>query len=215
MFDAVVSCDACSCSTWILSCLLPSFLCQISLAFIPPRKHQDYLKMDDKNESAVSDDFLDESEITYASPPETTGWIDSVRKALPVVNVAVPTFARSRVFDYGSISTDLRDTPGGISRSSFISGIMSPLTGMRRPELGDVFEADDDGVVRTAEIAANSPRYRRRSSTFIDGVHDLTSDHDGKNSMAPAQLYSTMSGRLFHSGRIAIVLVGPPARGKT
>ncbi|KAH6684157.1 6-phosphofructo-2-kinase/fructose-2, 6-biphosphatase-like protein 2 [Halenospora varia] len=65
----------------------------------------------------------------------------------------------------------------------------------------------------TAEIAANSPRYRRRSSTFIDGVHDVP---DEKTSpMAPAQLYSTMSGRLFHSGRIAIVLVGLPARGKT
>jgi hypothetical protein len=65
----------------------------------------------------------------------------------------------------------------------------------------------------TAEIAANSPRYRRRSSTFIDGVHDLPDENTSP--MAPAQLYSTMSGRLFHSGRIAIVLVGPPARGKT
>ncbi|ATZ58739.1 hypothetical protein BCIN_16g04350 [Botrytis cinerea B05.10] len=64
----------------------------------------------------------------------------------------------------------------------------------------------------TAEIAANSPRFRRRSSTFIDGVHDLP---DEKATMAPAQLYSTESGRLFHSGRIAIVLVGLPARGKT
>ncbi|KAI9746339.1 MAG: hypothetical protein M1818_000051 [Claussenomyces sp. TS43310] len=69
-----------------------------------------------------------------------------------------------------------------------------------------------DEIDSTAEIAANSPRYRRRSSTFIDGVHDLSED---KSSMAPAQLYSTMSGRLFHSGRIVIVLVGPPARGKT
>lgn len=65
----------------------------------------------------------------------------------------------------------------------------------------------------TAEIAANSPRYRRRSSTFIDAVHDVPDENTSQ--MAPAQLYSTMSGRLFHSGRIAIVLVGPPARGKT
>lgn len=63
----------------------------------------------------------------------------------------------------------------------------------------------------TAEIAANAPRYRRKSSTFIDGIHDVTDN----NNMAPAQLYSTMSGRLFHSGRIAIVMVGLPARGKT
>lgn len=64
----------------------------------------------------------------------------------------------------------------------------------------------------TAEIAANAPRYRRKSSTFIDGIHDVSTD---PNHMAPAQLYSTMSGRLFHSGRIAIVMVGLPARGKT
>lgn len=93
-----------------------------------------------------------------------------------------------------------------------------PIPFQARPELGDVlsFESTSltDGVDdhSTAEIAANSPRYRRRSSTFIDGVHDLPDD---KQAMAPAQLYSTMSGRLFHSGRIAIVLVGPPARGKT
>ena len=66
-------------------------------------------------------------------------------------------------------------------------------------------------VPSTAEIAANSPRYRRKSSTFIDAIHDVPEDAN----MAPAQLYSTMSGRLFHSGRIAIVLVGLPARGKT
>jgi hypothetical protein len=86
-----------------------------------------------------------------------------------------------------------------------------------RPELQDVLakiianHMALDGS--TAEIAANSPRYRRRSSTFIDGVHDVP--NETASPMAPAQLYSTMSGRLFHSGRIAIVLVGLPARGKT
>lgn len=83
---------------------------------------------------------------------------------------------------------------------------------MRGLELTDSMFAETDEYLRTAEIAANSPRFRRRSSTFIDGVHDLP---DEKATMAPAQLYSTESGRLFHSGRIAIVLVGLPARGKT
>lgn len=63
---------------------------------------------------------------------------------------------------------------------------------------------------RTAEVAANSPRFRRRSSTFVDAIHDLPDQE-----LAPAQLYSTESGRLFHSGRIVIVTVGLPARGKT
>ncbi|KAF2817768.1 6-phosphofructo-2-kinase/fructose-2,6-bisphosphatase-like protein [Mytilinidion resinicola] len=63
----------------------------------------------------------------------------------------------------------------------------------------------------TAEIYANSPRFRRRSSTFVDAIHDLPE----KEEMAPAQLYSTESGRLFHSGRIVIATVGLPARGKT
>ena len=66
-------------------------------------------------------------------------------------------------------------------------------------------------LYRTADVAANSPRFRRKSSTFVDAIHDMPETGE----MAPAQLYSTESGRLFHSGRIAIVTVGLPARGKT
>ncbi|KAL6719591.1 hypothetical protein ACLMJK_001511 [Lecanora helva] len=63
----------------------------------------------------------------------------------------------------------------------------------------------------TADVAATSSRMRRKSSTFVDAIHDMP----GIGELAPAQLYSTESGRLFHSGRIAIATVGLPARGKT
>lgn len=65
--------------------------------------------------------------------------------------------------------------------------------------------------ISTAEIVANSPQFRRKSSIFVDAIHDLPEKAD----LAPAQLYSTESGRLFHSGRIVIITVGLPARGKT
>jgi len=58
----------------------------------------------------------------------------------------------------------------------------------------------------------NILRRRRQSNVNVDAVHDLQLDD---STMAPAQLYATESGRLFHSGKIAIVTVGLPARGKT
>lgn len=51
----------------------------------------------------------------------------------------------------------------------------------------------------------------KRRLSDIDGVHKMID----ANHISPAQLYSTESGRLFHAGKICIVLVGLPGRGKT
>lgn len=63
----------------------------------------------------------------------------------------------------------------------------------------------------TSDKAAIASRSRRKSNTFVDAIHTLPD----REELAPAQLYSTESGRLFHSGRIVIATVGLPARGKT
>ena len=65
----------------------------------------------------------------------------------------------------------------------------------------------------TVDMARSKSRtLRRKSSTYVDAIHDINLPND---ELAPAQLYSTESGRLFHSGRICIVTCGLPARGKT
>jgi hypothetical protein len=124
--------------------------------------------------------------------------------------IVISAEAPCHVEPFGSrmkLIPEQNDRTSFIHRPDLGSNLDHIVSFVPRPELGS-----DLDHVSTADIAANSPRYRRKSSTFIDGVHDIVTD---TTAMAPAQLYSTMSGRLFHSGKIAIVLVGPPARGKT
>jgi 6-phosphofructo-2-kinase/fructose-2,6-biphosphatase 4 len=50
-----------------------------------------------------------------------------------------------------------------------------------------------------------------RRNSDVDAIHSVLP----KSHVSPAQLYSTDSGHLYHAGKLCIVLVGLPARGKT
>ena len=100
------------------------------------------------------------------------------------------------------------DSHGHSTVSNFCKVTMTISRSIHHPR---ALNTDKICHTRTADVAANSPRFRRKSSTFVDAIHDLPD----REELAPAQLYSTESGRLFHSGRIAIITVGLPARGKT
>lgn len=69
----------------------------------------------------------------------------------------------------------------------------------------------DASPVHTLVSSQARPEWSQQGYLVIDAIHDLPA----REELAPAQLYSTESGRLFHSGRIAIATVGLPARGKT
>lgn len=64
---------------------------------------------------------------------------------------------------------------------------------------------------RNQPLVGNSLSMPQNIIEAVDSVHE----HLLPSDISPAQLYLTESGHLFHAGKICIVLVGLPARGKT
>ncbi|AAS51043.1 ACL185Cp [Eremothecium gossypii ATCC 10895] len=93
------------------------------------------------------------------------------------------------------------------------SGCESRSSGIKQTDAGQVAVAAGNHQARTRKrwSSHSKEKGRLRSSVLADGVHEGVKD----NHISPGQLYSTESGRLFHAGKILIVLVGLPATSKT
>ncbi|KAK9455599.1 6-phosphofructo-2-kinase-domain-containing protein [Dipodascopsis uninucleata] len=141
--------------------------------------------------------FQDETDNRSSSSTRSQS-IGSSSLSPPGTNIGLSTY-----------HADLATSPitGGLE-SYLNSGMMARSTVSRAS--GGAFSLGS-GSSNSSSPSANYTLGRRVTSVDIDGIHDqLSSTH-----LSPAQLYSTESGRLFHAGKICIVLVGLPARGKT
>lgn len=84
-------------------------------------------------------------------------------------------------------------------------------SGRRTKKRWSFHDNSKPNLVERPTEASTMGKRRLSDITGVDGVHKEID----ANYISPAQLYSTESGRLFHAGKICIVLAGLPGRGKT
>lgn len=109
------------------------------------------------------------------------------------------------------ISDDDCELHNGFGSSPIRQSSTSSKSGRRTKKRWSFHNNTKPNLVERPQEASFQGRRRLSDITGVDGVHkEIDANH-----ISPAQLYSTESGRLFHAGKICIILAGLPGRGKT